>query len=128
MPLLVSPTAKQGIHHQTIGSMMQVSWNRSSSNDVGAIVRQCCCSRETTRDDLQRVIEYGRRWAGNVAVSSLYFGSRLNSKGATSRYQKGPFALAGDGKGPALPLVLARLAMLQRKSYPLAFDERATAE
>src|SRR5256885_2337872 len=31
MPLLVSPTAKQGIHHQTIGSMMQVSWNRSSS-------------------------------------------------------------------------------------------------
>jgi hypothetical protein len=30
MPLLVSPTAKQGIHHQTIGSMMQVSWNRSS--------------------------------------------------------------------------------------------------
>jgi hypothetical protein len=31
MPLLVSPTAKQGIRHQTIGSMMQVSWNRSSS-------------------------------------------------------------------------------------------------
>jgi hypothetical protein len=31
MSLLVSPTAKQGIHHQTIGSMMQVSWNRSSS-------------------------------------------------------------------------------------------------
>jgi hypothetical protein len=32
MPLLVSPTAKQGIRHQTIGSMMQVSWNRSSSS------------------------------------------------------------------------------------------------
>src|SRR5258707_4643238 len=31
MPLLVSPTAKQGIRHQPIGSMMQVSWNRSSS-------------------------------------------------------------------------------------------------
>src|SRR5258707_14691217 len=31
MPLLVSPTAKQGIHHQPISSMMQVSWNRSSS-------------------------------------------------------------------------------------------------
>jgi len=30
MPLLVSPTAKQGIRHQPIGSMMQVSWNRSS--------------------------------------------------------------------------------------------------
>ena len=30
MPLLVSPTAKQGIRHQTIGSMMQVSWTRSS--------------------------------------------------------------------------------------------------
>jgi len=32
MPLLVSPTAKQGIRHQTIGSMMLVSWNRSSSD------------------------------------------------------------------------------------------------
>jgi hypothetical protein len=32
MPLLVSPTAKQGIRHQPIGSMMQVSWNRSSSS------------------------------------------------------------------------------------------------
>ncbi|HEY2230198.1 MAG TPA: hypothetical protein VGI22_21155, partial [Xanthobacteraceae bacterium] len=31
MPLLVSPPAKQGIRHQPIGSMMQVSWNRSSS-------------------------------------------------------------------------------------------------
>jgi hypothetical protein len=31
IPLLVSPAAKQGIRHQPIGSMMQVSWNRSSS-------------------------------------------------------------------------------------------------
>src|SRR5882724_383842 len=30
MSLLVSPTAKRGIRHQTIGSIMQVSWNRSS--------------------------------------------------------------------------------------------------
>jgi hypothetical protein len=36
MPLLVSPTAKQGIRHQTIGSTMQVSWNRSSSHKAGA--------------------------------------------------------------------------------------------
>src|SRR4029079_21093 len=34
MPLLVSPTVKQGIRHQSIGSMMQVSWNRSSSDRV----------------------------------------------------------------------------------------------
>jgi hypothetical protein len=33
MPLLVSPTAKQGIRHQPIGSMMQVSWNRSSRQE-----------------------------------------------------------------------------------------------
>jgi TIR domain len=39
MPLLVSPTAKQGIRHQTIGSMMQVSWNRSSSGLRHALQR-----------------------------------------------------------------------------------------
>jgi hypothetical protein len=39
MPLLVSPTAKQGIRHQTIGSMMQVSWNRSSSLGITLVTK-----------------------------------------------------------------------------------------
>jgi hypothetical protein len=60
------------------------------SNDVGAIVRQCCCSRE-----LRATIFSAS--SGNVAVSSLYFGSRLNSKEAIrlGRGWKGASTAAG---------------------------------
>ena len=56
MPLLVSPTAKQGIRHQTIGSMMQVSWNRSSSAPRRAFCFNASCERWRNSDSSSSLI------------------------------------------------------------------------
>ena len=67
MPLLVSPTAKQGIRHQPIGSMMQVSWNRSSSLAPGGdIVTQ----PEEEREELAAGVLSGRRNRSRVRLGS----------------------------------------------------------
>ena len=69
------------------------------TDDVGAIVRQCCCSLDQAgAQNSQSPIKAA---GGSVmgAVNPFMSGSRLNSKGATSLFQKGPFAVSGDGKG-----------------------------
>src|SRR6266850_1553178 len=95
MPLLVSPTAKQGIRHQPIGSMMQVSWNPSSSTTLADLFTLLLFA------DLSSAVRASlRSWSNDEFDDGLAYGrqARLRRRPVDSFFSA-PLVRVGDAGG-----------------------------